>query len=103
MAKLARSEGAKAARPAGPAMSGEEEARWPLVAAHLTQRAWDDGQPRSTSTLLFFEEDGMIKVCLNDRDEGRSVFLTGRGVLDALDTLELGLVEDNLTWRARKG
>ena len=74
----------------------------PTLAAMLTQTRWEDGSQRRTSTVLFFVEEGALRVCLNDREAGQSCFLTVGGVKEALEALEAGLVEDNLTWRRHR-
>jgi len=75
--------------------------RWPALCSHLFDNKYDDGTPRVTSTLMILAELGVLKVCLNDRDAERSAWVSGRGVDEALDALEVGLVEDRLDWRAR--
>jgi len=76
-------------------------AKWPAVTSHLFDLKYDDGTPRATSTLMILGEHGVVKVCLNDREEARSAWVSGRAVDEALEALEAGLVADSLDWRAR--
>jgi len=76
--------------------------RAPTVLQWLSDDRWDDGSTRQPSTLLVFAEDGCLKACLNDRDGSRSVFVTGGSLEGILDTLEAGLQEDSLPWRAKR-
>jgi len=75
--------------------------RAPLLHLFLTDDKWDDGAPRVAGTILLFAEGGRYKACLNDRDGGRSVFVSGDSVEAILDALEAGLADDNLEWRAK--
>jgi len=49
-----------------------------------------------------FVEDGCLKGCLNDREAGRSVFMTADSLESLLDDLEAGLSTDSLQWRAKR-
>lgn len=65
-----------------------------LVASH-----YPDGSPRVSSTLLVFVEAGVLKCCLNDRDQGQTAWASGSNLLDALGAIESGLQGDSLSWR----
>lgn len=75
--------------------------RWPLLSSHLFDLKYEDGTPRSTSTLMILGEHSVVKACLNDREEARSAWVSGRTVDEALGALEVGLMQDSLDWRAR--
>jgi len=75
--------------------------RWPLLASHLFDLKYEDGSPRLTSTLMLLGEHGVVKACLNDREEARSAWVSGRTVDETLGALEVGLMADSLDWRAR--
>lgn len=68
---------------------------------YMTAGAWDDGQPRETSTLMVVAEEGLIKCCLNDRALGRSLWRSGATMDAALDALEAALVDPRADWRRR--
>jgi len=72
----------------------------PGVREMLVETRFPDGSARQTSTLLLFVEAGVVKVCLNDRDQGMSAWASGSSVLDCLLALESGLQADTLQWRA---
>jgi hypothetical protein len=72
----------------------------------LSESHFPDGATRLTATLLMFVEDGVVKVCLNDRDQGCAAWASGASLCDCLEALEAGLQGDSLQWRAsgaRKG
>jgi len=78
----------------------------PGVREMLVENRFPDGGARQTSTLLLFVEHGVVKVCLNDRDQGCSAWASGSSVGDCLEALEMGLQADSLQWRVsgpRKG
>lgn len=66
----------------------------------LVETRFPDGSPRLTSTLLLFVEDGIVKVCLHDRDQGQTAWASGVSVGDCLEALEGGLQADTLSWKA---
>lgn len=72
---------------------------YPALSEYLSVTEWEEGKPRETSTLLLFVEDGRWVVCLNDRAEGRSVFVSGPTFKAVLASLEEGLQEGSLQWR----
>jgi hypothetical protein len=89
-------------RPAGVVGIGALDPQFmemPCLWEYLTAEKWDDGSARQTSTLLFFVEDGRVKVCLNDRAAGRTAWATGTGFLDAMQSLEAALDGERVEWR----
>lgn len=71
----------------------------PTLWDYLTESTYSDGTARRPSTLLFFCEDGLVKVCLHDRDLARSAWSTGKGEEECLATLEAKLVDGSVEWR----
>lgn len=92
-----------AASPVGVPGRGDALASLPLLWAHLTDSSWDDGTARQRSTLTVFCDGGLWKVCLNDREGGRSAFQSGETLEAALEATEHGLEADSLPWRAFTG
>jgi len=76
-------------------------ASYPTLQDHLKSSRYDDGSVRVTSTLMIFSDSGVLKICLNDRDNQRSCFVTGGCLKEALDNLEAGLCSDSLEWRVK--
>ena len=66
----------------------EFEAAYPALWEYLTVTSWGKDQPRRTSTITLFSDDGAWKVSLNDRDQGYGLFATGSTLENALETLE---------------
>lgn len=80
---------------------GEQFAKkYPALMEYLTVSVWPEGGERTVSTLLLFCEDGVFKACLNDRDAGRSLWVSGASVPDALEALESTLRHGGGEWRA---
>lgn len=74
---------------------------YPNLYEHLKETKYDDGTPRQTSTLLIFSDNGCLKLCLSDRDNNRSVFVSAVDFDTAMVKIERGLAEDNLPWKGK--
>lgn len=86
----------------GPAKTAHDEefqTLYPFIWDMLTVDAIDK-VPRATSTLFFFVEEGVAKLCINDRDLGRMCFVSGYSFRACLEAIEQGLVSGTLDWRA---
>lgn len=100
---IRRSAAASSGVPAGQVCADPSwSTRWPTLAAHLFDATFEDGSPRATSTLMLLAELGVVKACLNDREEARSAWVSGRTVDEVLEALEAGLAADSVDWRARQ-
>jgi hypothetical protein len=79
---------------------GEQFAKkYPALLEYLTTDKWPEGGERVVSTLMMFCEDGTFKACLNDRDAGKSLWVSGASVPDALEALESILRHGGGEWR----
>lgn len=74
---------------------------YPTLYEYLSLTRYEKGESRVTSTLLIFVENGVLRICLNDRDNNRSVFFTGETLECALASLEAALLSDRVEWRTR--
>ena len=97
------SDAAKPSAPVSVWQDADFEKQWPCLASWLGETSWDDNTSRETGTMLFFIQDGVLKVCLNDRALNRSVFLSAPSLMCLIDACEAGLECDNLEWRKKKG
>jgi len=75
--------------------------RWPEVYDHLAAKFFegDPKQPRRTSTLTLFGEDGLLKFCLRDREEGRCAFVGALDLVGGLECLSKSLAQGSIVWR----
>jgi hypothetical protein len=73
--------------------------RWPQLWEYLTAKAYDDGSPRVTSSLLIFEQEGTLKGMLRDKDGDRCLWVAARGLIDLLECLDGQLGDDQADWR----
>lgn len=97
-------------RPTGPAESHDLSvpfdelmaSRYPTVWSYLSDAVYEDGSSRQTSSLVVFVEDGLVKVCLSDRDQERSAFAAGSCLLDALEAINVGLETNAIQWRRQR-
>ena len=83
---------------AGPGAS-EIALAYPSVWEMISEGHYPDGGPRLGATLLVFVDEGVVKLCLNDRDQEVSAWVSGASWDAAMAVLEDGLVRDTLTWR----
>lgn len=77
--------------------------RYPILVEYLTSEKYDDGLVRERSALSMFCEDGMIKLALNDRDVGASLYCSSTTFGGALEALE-GMLQrgPDAGWRVWK-
>jgi hypothetical protein len=87
-----------------------EAADDPLVLAHpvlwdfLTSYEYLGGEARHPGSLLIFEQDGVLKAMLRDRDDGTCLWVAARGLSALLAVLEASLCDPAADWRLdRKG
>lgn len=72
---------------------------WPLLWDHLTQTTWPDGSPRTTSSLLIFAADGVLKAMLRDREAGLCLWVASPSWGGLLTVLEASLGDPGAEWR----
>lgn len=75
---------------------------YPTLQSYMRETAWETGEKRETATLMLFCEEGRWKGMLNDRDASCVVFVSGDDVAAVLASLEKGLVNGSLDWRASR-
>lgn len=96
-------------KPSSPTGNGAQDAgTYPLILEHLTATKYPDGTDREVSALILVADATGWRGCLSDKDNGRSLWKTGRTVEELLLVLECALAEDDPTqWRqsyaAKKG
>jgi hypothetical protein len=83
-------------------MQAEIAGAFPGVLEMLAAPFDTKGKPREGSTLLIFVEDGLVKVCITDRHQDLTGWVTAKTMQEALDRLENGLQDDRIEWRVRK-
>lgn len=55
----------------------------------------------TTGSMTIFFEDCRFKICLNDRPNERSVFLSSHELSKAFKLAEAGLMSNSLNWRTK--
>jgi len=75
----------------------------PAVIEYLTSVQYPDGSPRERSTVSVFVEDGVIKACLSDRDQARTLWRSGSSLEDAILGLEQAIADGTADWRRSGG
>lgn len=71
----------------------------PLLFDHLTQRRYDDGSPRRTSSLLLFNDEGTLKLMLREPDAGLCCWVGGESLEGVFAALEAALGDPEHEWR----
>jgi len=84
-------------------VQGPEAEAWvrahPALWEYLTLEAFDDGTKRQTATVCLFVEDGFVKIALQDRQEGRSLWVSSPSPEGGFDALEAHLAQGTGEWR----
>src|SRR5260370_22755096 len=63
---------------------------------------WRDGSPRRPGTCLLLADDGRLKVCLSDRDQGLVAFLVVPSLLGAAEAADEALRSSATDWRVSR-
>lgn len=71
----------------------------PSLWSFLTQAEWEDGSSRQTGTLTLMVQDGMAKICVNDRDSESSCFVSGSSFTTLFKVVDTALAEGKLEFR----
>ena len=105
MAKYVRQHVARAAaaRDALSGVAGEWANAHPAIWEYLTLDTTEDGKERLTSMLCLFVEAGMVKIALQDRHEGLSLWVSSQSIPEALAALEGRLAAGDGEWRQSRG
>jgi len=75
----------------------------PHIWDYLTAPRYSDTKElRQTSTLLLFNDSGVLKLCFSDKDNNRTVFMTGETVEELFTNLEVALESDTAEWRTSR-
>jgi len=74
---------------------------YPAIWEYLACGRYPDGSARQRASLTVFVEDGLIKLCLSDRDCERTAWGGSDEMLDALAGLDRALQEGHVQWRRK--
>lgn len=72
----------------------------PTVFDYLTQRAYGDGSPRATSSVLLFNDAGIFKAMLKDSDAKLCCWVAADSLAGLFAALEAALCDPKHEWRA---
>lgn len=71
----------------------------PAIVEYLSMETWPDGTDRERSSLLVIVESRMIKVCLTDRANSRSLWRANVSLEECLLGIEAALQNNDGDWR----
>lgn len=84
------------------AFCSDFSATWPDLHDWCTCTVDDRGVKRSPSSFTVFVDDGLWKIVLNDKDTGRSLWVSSKSLWGAFDLLEGHLVAGTGDWRRNR-
>lgn len=99
MSFLSKAKGVNGPATAKDAYDSDLIALAPAVHEFVTASKDEDNRPRKTSTLTFFSEAGLFKVCLNEREQGLTLWATSDTFEGCLTALESILAAPVVPWR----
>lgn len=79
--------------------NSEHWKRYPATFEFLAFTKWSDGSHRKVGTLNIFVEAGRWKCFVNDKAQDRSACVSAPSWEALMDSIEMGLVTDDLDWR----
>lgn len=71
----------------------------PAIMEYLAIEQYEDGTKRERSSLLVIIESGLVKVCLSDRANNRTLWRSSPSIEDCLMNIETALQSDTADWR----
>lgn len=80
----------------------EMEKKYPAVWEYLVADAYPDGQVRQRATVMVIAEGDVVKLCLNDRDNNQSLWVTGATLSAAFKALEAAVGSAQAPWRENR-
>ena len=104
---MSNNSGRRVARPATTPEPNANDASTPVFAENYPRLYLFLEKPRKTSAyqktgcLTIFWEDGVFKVCLNDRPNYRSAFVSAQGLGECFRIADRGLGTGTLKWNAK--
>jgi hypothetical protein len=75
---------------------------YPVLHAWMTDARWDDGKSRETTTVIVCVDQGTLKACVNDRDSGKSAWLSSDSLEGLFLAIECHLRDGSMPWRDAK-
>lgn len=82
--------------------SPQDDKKLPTLCEFLSSSSWPDGSARRPGTCLLFVDEGKLKACLSDRDQGLVAFVVGTSFADVLLACEGVLTREDADWRAQR-
>lgn len=73
--------------------------KYPTLCEWLSAISYEDGGKRVPPSMTFFVDEGSLKVCLSDRDQGLVGFLTFTDLVGLWKALEERIAADDIDWR----
>lgn len=81
----------------------EFKADFPNIHAFLYDITYADKTPRATGTINLFTQFGALKAAVNDKDRQLVAFVTAPTWEELIVTIDMGIGDDSLDWKAMKG
>lgn len=72
----------------------------PALTERLTAKTFADGTPRKGDTVLLFEQDGVWKCMLKDREANLCLWVSAALLDDLPEVLEAAVNDPQAVWRA---
>jgi hypothetical protein len=83
-------------------LGGTFEESYPAIWEYLSLRQFDSGQERTTATLTVYVDLDALKLCLNDRQTQRMLWVSSNEYTAAMATLERHLEAGTGEWRPQR-
>lgn len=71
----------------------------PNIYAFLHDRKYDNGKPRMTGAMSIFTLNGVLKACINDRENNRTCFVEAASFGELIAKVEVAICDDGIEWK----
>jgi len=76
-----------------------DKSDYPNLFAFLTDTKYDDGSPRVPGAVSIFTSQGVLKACINDKDQISTAFVEGATLHELIEWIERAICDDTTEWK----
>jgi len=76
-----------------------DKADFPNIYSFMVDQKYDDGSPRVPGAISIFTSQGVLKACINDKDNISTAFVEANTIHELIECIERAICDDATEWR----